>query len=241
MSYAQVESYNMNLDTLQMISGENAIEVSKAAKETLISIEKKMKLYIDDNQISRINIYKVIKNIRESNDIFDFITESIKYIEFAKGYAVDKVLEIYRKANIKSAMINIGGNIGILGKRKDGSPWVVEIQELCNNKIQCIGALKVEDISVFTYRYDENKYEINDMVEYSDLNSVSVICKEGIKADILSKIIFTMGLPKGIKLLKSLKDVQGILISKEKEIYINLELKNSFYMFDQENYKCVYF
>ena len=46
---------------------------------------------------------------------------------YAKGYALDQALSYLRKAGVKNALINIGGNIIALGKRGD-KPWRVGIQ-----------------------------------------------------------------------------------------------------------------
>ena len=46
----------------------------------------------------------------------------------AKGYAADEVKNILIKNGIKSALINLGGNIFALGTKEDGTPWSVGIQ-----------------------------------------------------------------------------------------------------------------
>jgi FAD:protein FMN transferase len=46
---------------------------------------------------------------------------------YAKGYALDQALSFLRQSGVKSALINIGGNIIALGKRGD-KPWRVGIQ-----------------------------------------------------------------------------------------------------------------
>lgn len=46
---------------------------------------------------------------------------------YAKGYALDRALATLKKANIKHALINIGGNIIALGQHGD-KPWRVGIQ-----------------------------------------------------------------------------------------------------------------
>lgn len=46
----------------------------------------------------------------------------------AKGFAADEVRDILYQNNIKSALIDLGGNIFALGSKEDGSAWKVGIQ-----------------------------------------------------------------------------------------------------------------
>ena len=46
----------------------------------------------------------------------------------AKGYIADKVAELLRSRNVTSALINLGGNVVVVGSRPDGTPWRVGIQ-----------------------------------------------------------------------------------------------------------------
>ena len=46
---------------------------------------------------------------------------------YAKGYALDRAVEYLRQAGVKNALVNIGGNIIVLGKHGE-KPWRVGIQ-----------------------------------------------------------------------------------------------------------------
>ena len=45
----------------------------------------------------------------------------------AKGYTGDMVLSLLRKAGVKSAIVNLGGNVQTLGSKPDGSAWRIGI------------------------------------------------------------------------------------------------------------------
>ena len=48
----------------------------------------------------------------------------------AKGYAVEQTADLLsRDKRIKTALINAGGNIKVLGTKEDGSPWKIGIQD----------------------------------------------------------------------------------------------------------------
>lgn len=321
MGYVQVESYNMNTETLQMIGGEKlkAIKVSIKVKEELLALEKIMSLYLDDSDVSSINRYSGISSIKVNRHTVKVIEESIKYSKLtngvfditlgaitkewraysenqkklqkedilkliplinyknilidkdqnkvkltnrgqkidlggiARGYAADRVIEIYKKNNIKSAVINIGENVSVLGKKNGNTPWVIGIQKPESVRGEFIGALKCENISVVTSgNYIMNLKKDNKAYGYifdskkgipleNDLKSSTIVCKEAIKADALSTATFAMGSKEAINFIKKNKDISGVLITNNNEVYISFELKNFFYIIDKENFKYIYF
>lgn len=46
---------------------------------------------------------------------------------YAKGYALDRAIDYFARNGVKNALVNIGGNIKVLGKNDD-QPWQVGIQ-----------------------------------------------------------------------------------------------------------------
>src|SRR5690554_3390818 len=47
----------------------------------------------------------------------------------AKGYAADELRKIILSKGIKSAYLNLGGNVLVIGSKPDGSPWRIGIQD----------------------------------------------------------------------------------------------------------------
>ncbi len=45
-----------------------------------------------------------------------------------KEYAVDRAATICRNAGVRNAVINLGGDLHVVGPRADGSPWKVGIR-----------------------------------------------------------------------------------------------------------------
>lgn len=170
----------------------------------------------------------------------------------AKGYATDKAVQIYKRHDIKSAMINLGGNVSVLGKKEDNEPWTVGIQNPTNPRGEIIGILKCEDTSVVTsgnyvryFTLGGNSYGhiINSksgITVNSDLVSATVICKEAIKADALSTAIFTLGKDKALDFIKRNNDISSILITNNNEVYISSDISENFYIVD-EYFKYIYF
>ena len=68
----------------------------------------------------------------------------------AKGFAADEVRDIFYQYNIKSALIDLGGNIFALGSKEDGSAWKVGIQNPFKPRGEFIVILSVKNKSIVT-------------------------------------------------------------------------------------------
>ena len=47
---------------------------------------------------------------------------------FGKEYAADRVSTLLQQAGVRHGMVNLGGDVRVLGPRPDGRPWVIGIQ-----------------------------------------------------------------------------------------------------------------
>jgi FAD:protein FMN transferase len=164
----------------------------------------------------------------------------------AKGHAGDEAIKIYKKNNIHSAYVNLGGNVVVLGSKPDGSPWRIGIQNPRAANGIYIGIIKVTDKAVVTSG-DYERFFIKDNVRYhhildpksgypadSGLISTTIVSDVSMDADALSTATFVLGLDRGMKLVSSLKGIEAIFITKDKKIYITDGLKSSF-TFDDES------
>ena len=164
----------------------------------------------------------------------------------AKGYASSEIRNILKSSKAKSAVISMGGNIMLYGKKPDGNDWNVGIQHPKISE-ELIGVLKASDVSVVTsggyqryFEQDGKKYHhiIDPKTGYpadSGLLSVTIITKDDTAADALATAIFVMGKDKATALWKKERSFDMILVT-ENSIYITDGIKNSFSSKD-ENFK----
>ena len=47
----------------------------------------------------------------------------------AKGYTSDRLMELFQREGVHSAIVSLGGNVQAFGRKPDGSLWRVAIQD----------------------------------------------------------------------------------------------------------------
>ncbi len=180
--------------------------------------------------------------------------QSVDLGGIGKGFAADMVKEAYRKLGVTSAFVNLGGNVNTLGGKTDGEPWMIGLQDPRNPRGNFIAGLAVADRSAVTSGDYEKCFEahgkryhhiIDSKTGYpadSDLMSATVLSPSSMEADALSTAVFVLGLRDGMELIGKTPQVEAVLITKEKTVFITKGLKNSFAVNgDGHGYRfCVY-
>lgn len=165
---------------------------------------------------------------------------------FGKGYAGDVAAELLKEQGVTSALLDIGGNIQMIGRRPDGSKWRLGIQNPFGEG--SLGVLESEDGAVVTsgnyerYFLGEGGEQYGHIIDPSNgypaengLVSVSIIAKEGKLCDALSTAIYVMGLDEAINFWKENGDFEMLLVTEENEIYLTEGIERDFTL--SESYK----
>ncbi|WP_205410170.1 FAD:protein FMN transferase [Acetivibrio cellulolyticus] len=165
----------------------------------------------------------------------------------AKGYAADIAVEIYAGMGIKSAIVDLGGNVFCVGNKPDGNPWTVGIQRPYAARGVSIAVLQVTNKTIVTSGDYERFIKVNGKNYHhiidprtgypadSNLESATVICENSMKADILSTAAFVLGLNEGMEVIGKVNDVEAILVTKDKEVFITKGLRDCFHCLDSGN------
>jgi thiamine biosynthesis lipoprotein len=159
----------------------------------------------------------------------------------AKGYAADEVKRLLMEGGVKSALINLGGNIMTIGGRTDGGPWQIGVQNPASVRGEYLGTLAITDRTVVTSGSNEQLF-IKDGRRYhhildprtgapsqSGLQSVTVIGKSSVEADALTTAIFVLGMEKGMELLEKHK-ADAVFATNDYRVYLTRGLVNQFVM-----------
>ena len=151
----------------------------------------------------------------------------------AKGYAADEVERILLASHVKAAVVDLGGNIKVVGRKPDGSAWRVGIQNPFDERGSYIGIANLEGgYTVVTSGIYERYFIGGDGRHYhhifssetgypvdNGLVSVTVICRSSMEADGLSTTLFSLGLEDGMAFAETLEGVEAIFIDAERNVY----------------------
>ena len=145
----------------------------------------------------------------------------------AKGYVGEAITERLRRAGAVRAVLDLGGNIALLGSRPDGKPWRIGLQRPDRERGSYFAVVLAEDESVITSGAYERNFTKNGK-RYghilsartgrpvdTDLASVSIIDRDGARADALCTAFFAMGWERSSAFLKAHPDVKAVLLSKD--------------------------
>ncbi len=148
----------------------------------------------------------------------------------AKGYMADKVIDFLLENGVTSAIVNLGGNVAVLGKHGSRS-FSVGIQKPFEK--ETIATVLVSNGSVVTSGTYQRCFVKNGRnyhhllstktgypVENS-LTSVTVLAPHSIDADALSTLCFLYGKEKGLNYINSIPDIEAVFIDENNQIFLS--------------------
>ena len=139
----------------------------------------------------------------------------------AKGAIADKMADTLRAHGVKSAIINLGGNIYALGGKTETDDFVIGLQSPFDMSVLA-AAVHVRDMAVVTSGVYQRSFTQGGVLYHhlldtatgypkdSGLSAVTVICPEATRADALSTILFVLGEKEGLALCESLPDAEAV-------------------------------
>ncbi len=149
----------------------------------------------------------------------------------AKGYTGDEIMEIMRSDDVKSAIINLGGNVQTLGKKPDGSEWKIAVRDpFSPDTDMCV--LEVADRCVITSGNYERFFIGDDGKRYCHIIdpsdgypadngyvSVTVVGKDGFTCDALSTAVFVAGEKDSAGIMQDFADYDFLIVTENGKIY----------------------
>ena len=149
----------------------------------------------------------------------------------AKGYIADRIKDYLVANGVKSATINLGGNVLCIGTKPDGKPFNIGIQKPFEGRNELVGAVEIDDMTVVSsgiyercFKENGNFYHhiLNPATGYpynNDLISVTIVTKRSVDGDGLSTSCFALGLEEGMELINSMEETYALFITSDYEFH----------------------
>lgn len=159
-----------------------------------------------------------------------------------KGYAADEVRRIFKENGVESAIIDLGGNIYVLGDKGEGAPWRIGVTNPFQPTGRFTGLLELTESSIVTsgdyeryFIYEGNRYHhiLDSKTGYpsdSEVSGISIISERGIDGDALSTTLFILGVDRGLEFINEMEGIEAIFVTKNKEVIVSDGLKDKFIM-----------
>ena len=137
----------------------------------------------------------------------------------AKGYIADRICDYLEEQGVEKAVINLGGNVAVLGEKSEGTPWNIAIERPYSDRTEMMGYVSVKDATVVTSGVYERKFEQDGVLYHhvldphtgypvnSGLEAVTICAARGSSGfcDGLSTVCLMLGKEKAQTLIETLQ------------------------------------
>jgi len=179
-------------------------------------------------ELPRLN-YRLVEINRDDSTI-RFMQEGVRINlgGIAKGYTVERGVDVLREYGVAHARVTAGGDSRLLGDRR-GQPWMVGVQNP-RDEDQVVVTLPLENEAISTsgdYErfFEEDGERYHHIIEPStgqpagEVRSTTIIGPDAVLTDALSTAVFVMGVDQGLRLIATLPDYEGIVIDAEGQMF----------------------
>ena len=146
----------------------------------------------------------------------------------AKGYITDLVTDLLAQRGARSAFVNLGGNVKVLGTKQDGSPWSVGVRDPWDQSGQGVVArMSVTEGSLVTSGLYERSFErdgrrywhiLDPRTGYpvqTDVVSASVYAHDSIDGDGYTKPLFMLDEAEALAFVQGHEGLQALLVDSQ--------------------------
>lgn len=166
--------------------------------------------------------------------------QAIDFGGVGKGYAAARAMDIFRERGVRSGMVSLGGNVQVLGRKPDKSPWRIGVRNPVGDGYFAV--LSLEDKAAVTSGGYERYFEAEGETYIhildprtgcpaeSDLLSVTVVSEDGARADALSTALFLMGREGAAAFWKERGGFDMVLVTEDQRVLITEGLRDTFEM-----------
>ncbi len=167
----------------------------------------------------------------------DRVASSVRFLKqgvrinlggIAKGYVVERGVDILRHNGVEHAIVTAGGDSRLLGDRR-GRPFMIGIRDpRQDGEVAIRVPLEEEAISTsgdYERYFEEDGVRYHHIIQPSTgepaggVHSATVFGPDAVMTDALSTSVFVMGVDLGLRLIAGLPDYEGIVIDSKGLVY----------------------
>jgi thiamine biosynthesis lipoprotein len=147
----------------------------------------------------------------------------------AKGYAVDRGIEVLRKSGVRHARLSAGGDMRLLGDKR-GKPWIVGVRDPRSETDNAV-LLPLSDVAVSTsgdyerFFIDGKGQRVHHILSPATgrpaegVQSVTILGPDTLTTDGLSTAVFVLGVERGLAMINRLPDIDAIIIDEQRTMH----------------------
>jgi thiamine biosynthesis lipoprotein len=154
---------------------------------------------------------------------------------FAKGHAVENAVALLREHGIAHAVVAAGGDSRLLGDRR-GRPWSIGIRDP-RRAGEVVAVLPLADVAISTSGDYERFFErdgerCHHLIDPrtgkspSSVRSVTIVAPDGLTSEALSKMVFVLGVERGLALVAQTPGADAVVVDAEGRLHFSAGLSS---------------
>ncbi len=229
------------------VLSEGGFDITFASAGNLWNFDPEKFSVPSQNEIERALQYVGYKNL-VLDDTSAVVTKAYDEVRvglggIAKGYIIDRAVEVMKESGIKSGIVDAGGDVRVFGK-KNGKPWIVGVRHPRNNE-QLLFTIKLKngeacatsgDYERMIITEEKKRYHhiIDPRTGYptTSFSSVTVITDNATDADGFATSFFAMGISHSLEYAARHDEIEVICIDRYMNTYISKSLKKKIEVLD---------
>ncbi len=140
-----------------------------------------------------------------------------------KGFAVDKAIEASRRSAARALMVDLGGNIRVLGQAEPEVPWMIGIRNPFERD-RVVGKIRLADGTAVATSGNYERFVEMEGRRYSHIidprtgypvegmAAVTVVSPDATTSDAFSTALFVLGMDSGLEVLRNLPGTEALFI-----------------------------
>lgn len=204
-----------------------------------------------DTELAKVNYEDVVLN-KEDKTVF--LKEKGMRLDLgaiAKGFITDKAVDVLKENDVTAGIVDLGGNIFVLGDRpgSESGNWKIGIQDPNEARNTIVGTVEEKNKSLVTSGIYERNLEVEGVLYHhlfdsttgypfeNDIAGVTIVSDTSVAGDGLSTAVFAKGVVGGMEYVESIDGVDAIFVTKEDDIYVSSGLTDTFKLNEDSPYK----